>query len=54
MEQDKRVLVMEVQIIDLDHTDEFYNDLTIQEMEEVTFGMENNEATGFDIIPAET
>jgi hypothetical protein len=51
--EDKWLLEMEVQIIDLDHTDEFDNDLTMQEVEEVTSGMENNKATGFDSIPAE-
>jgi len=44
---------MVVQIIHLDHTDEFDNDMAMQEMEEVTLGMENNKATGFDCIPAE-
>ena len=53
MKEDKRLLEMEVQIIDLDHTDEFDNDLTMQEMEEVTLGMENNKATVFESIPAE-
>jgi hypothetical protein len=48
MKEDKGLLVMEVQIIDLDHTDEFDNDLTMQEMEDVTLGMESNKATGFD------
>ena len=47
------MLEMEVQIIGLDHTDEFDNDLTMQEMEEVTLGMENNKATVLDSIPAE-
>jgi hypothetical protein len=50
MKQDKAVLVMEVQIIDLDPTDDFDNDLTMQEMKEVTLGMENNKVTGFDSI----
>jgi hypothetical protein len=40
--EDKELLEMEVQIMDLDHTDEFDNDLTMQEMEEVTLDMENN------------
>ena len=53
MKEDKRLLVMEVQIIDLDHADEFDNDLTLQDMEEVTLGTENKKATGFDSIPAE-
>lgn len=53
MKEDKGLLVMEVQIIDQDHTDEFDNDMTMQEMEEVTLDMENNKATGFDKIPAE-